>query len=152
MCMKNLSEEEKKLLADLDRIIESAGSGEQARKEVVQEDYLEGLMKKMELLFTVNKIYRQQDLNSNGLARSLGTNTYYLSILVNSYVKCTLRDYINRFRVNEAQQLLRNDSSHKLTLEAIGELVGFNSKSSFYRVFKSMTGMSPNVYKQTLQR
>ena len=140
------------LLEDLDAILDQLKSGHPEKPPVIEEEYLQGLKKKMEILFNVNKIYRLPDLGSAMLAERLGTNTYYLSILVNRHLNTSLRDYINTFRVKEAQVLILDRSSDHLTLEAIGDKVGFQSRSSFYRVFKRITGISPNLYKQNQAR
>lgn len=146
--MKDMEHEGNQLLADLDRLMEKLQHYQELKEPAVQEEYLEGMKKKMELLFNVNKVYRQKDLSSAVLAERLGTNTYYLSVLVNQHLKVSLRDYINSFRVIEAKILILDRKSQHLTLEAIGDLVGFQSRSSFYRVFKKMTGVSPNVFKK----
>ncbi|HOW25376.1 MAG TPA: helix-turn-helix domain-containing protein [Bacteroidales bacterium] len=52
---------------------------------------------------------------------------------------------VNEYRLREAIQIMET-SGRKYTIEAIAEMVGFNSKSSFYACFKKFTGMSPKEY------
>ena len=54
-------------------------------------------------------------------------------------------EYINEFRIAKAKDLLKED---KYNLTEISELVGFSSLRYFSRVFKSVTGESPSVYRQ----
>jgi AraC-like DNA-binding protein len=56
--------------------------------------------------------------------------------------------YINEYRINQACELIANDSLIKL--EAIGYEVGFNSKSTFYTAFKKLKNTTPTLYKESL--
>jgi len=50
--------------------------------------------------------------------------------------------------VNEAKSYLKNPEFSNYTITAIGLEAGFNSKSSFYEVFKKATGTTPFSYKK----
>ena len=54
--------------------------------------------------------------------------------------------FINIYRVKEAKKLLIDNNNKILTLDAIGKLTGFNSPSTFNRVFKMETGVTPSFY------
>jgi len=54
-------------------------------------------------------------------------------------------DYVNRFRVEEARDLLENNPD--VSIISVCFKVGFNSKSSFNTAFKKMTGMTPTEYR-----
>ena len=55
-------------------------------------------------------------------------------------------DYVNGLRVDEFKRVVRVPGSEKLTLFALAQQCGFNSKSSFNRYFKKVTGQSPSEY------
>ena len=52
------------------------------------------------------KIYKKSDLNLNYLADELGTNTSYLSTIINTHFNVNLRSLINKYRIDEARKIL----------------------------------------------
>ncbi len=86
------------------------------------------------------------------LAGQLETNTKYLSEIINKYKDKNFNTYINELRVNHVVELLSTDSSYlQYKISYIAEIGGFTSHSTFTNVFKSITGMSPNEFMQTLK-
>ena len=55
-------------------------------------------------------------------------------------------DLINDYRVETVKQKMRSSESRQFTLLALAFDSGFKSKTSFNRVFKQKTGMSPSQY------
>ena len=52
-------------------------------------------------------------------------------------------------RVEQAKNLLTNSNYEKYTIASIGLESGFNSKSTFFTVFKKHTGSTPFHYRNT---
>ena len=71
-----------------------------------------------------------------------------LSFLFNNVLGISFYDFINGYRVEEAKKRLVSGHSDKYTITGIGLSCGFNSKSSFYRIFKNKLGVSPYQYKK----
>ena len=67
----------------------------------------------------------------------------YLCALFKNYTGQTIFDYLTRYRVETATQLLKNED---LPVGKIGELVGFRNESLFYRQFKAIMGIPPKAY------
>ncbi|MCD4696832.1 MAG: helix-turn-helix domain-containing protein [Bacteroidales bacterium] len=57
---------------------------------------------------------------------------------------------VNNYRVEEVKRLMAEGKHEHYTLLAIALEAGFNSKSSFNRIFKEFTGSTPSHYKKTL--
>ena len=57
----------------------------------------------------------------------------------------------NHMRVEHAKQLLQNGLTKNNTIDAIGTISGFKSRSTFYEAFKAETGMTPSQYLENLQ-
>jgi AraC-like DNA-binding protein len=53
---------------------------------------------------------------------------------------------VNTYRVEYVIDLMKNDEMRNYTLLSIGFEAGFNSKSSFFRIFKKLTGKTPSEY------
>lgn len=73
------------------------------------------------------------------------TDPYYLHRSFKETIGMTALEYQHQVRVNQAKKLL---SETDLSISFIGSDVGYNSLSHFSRVFKSLTGCSPKIYKQ----
>lgn len=58
--------------------------------------------------------------------------------------------YLNILRVEDFKQQLQDPSNKSYTMVSVAEKCGFNSKTSFYRVFKSITNMTPSEYKKSI--
>ena len=101
---------------------------------------------KIEELFRKEKLYTNPNLDLNMLAERLQTNRTYVSNIINMKTGYSFVAYVNRYRVEEAKRLLVDVKSKKLTLEAIGKAAGFNSTSTFNRVFKTETGVTPSFF------
>ena len=106
---------------------------------------------KLKQMLEVDKIYKQTDISASKLARKLKTNTSYLSIIINSRFEESFKSLINRYRINEARELLSSPHYSNFSIEGIAEEVGFNSRSAFYQSFKQITGLTPTQYLQNLK-
>lgn len=80
------------------------------------------------------------------LADAVGTHPNAVSRLINQQTGGNFNDFVNGFRIKLAQERLLSEASRHLTVEAIGQSVGFRSKSAFYQAFKKQTGLSPSQY------
>jgi AraC-like DNA-binding protein len=114
-------------------------------------ELMEKLEKQLERLMQEDAPYLNPDLTIDDLAQRLATNATYLSRLLNKTFRVNFNDYINRYRVEEASSLLRDPSTRKLSMIQLAERSGFKSKSTFYRVFNKMKGVSPIAYQKTLE-
>jgi putative ABC transport system permease protein len=61
---------------------------------------------------------------------------------------------LNRLRVNEAKRIMQEclRAREAINLPEVYLSSGFNSKSSFYRTFKNITGLPPGDYIEQLER
>jgi AraC-like DNA-binding protein len=103
---------------------------------------------KSELLkkVTDDKIYKDQDLTIYKLAKEIGTNSKYLSSIINKEFEKNFVNFINEYRVEEAKANLKSEKYKNYTIEAHGQNVGFKSKSSFNIAFKKYTGKTPTEF------
>lgn len=106
------------------------------------------LILKLEKLFNEDKIHLQPDLNLNDLSQKMQISSRNLSAFLNDDLSTNFYEKVNYHRVEEAKNMLATDKVLQYKITAIGELCGFNSKSSFYRIFKKSTGYSPSEYRR----
>jgi len=93
-----------------------------------------------------DKNFTQTDIDSDALASTLATNRTTLYRALKAVTGKTLQDYIQFMRIEEAKRMLK--SSPELTITAIVELCGFNSRSSFYRQFNEQYHISPAEFRK----
>ncbi|WP_108802696.1 AraC family transcriptional regulator [Aquimarina sp. Aq107] len=109
--------------------------------------------KKEELLYAItkNELYRDSELTISKLATHLGWPSNNLSRIINDTLHTNFTDLINSYRVEAFKQKLIANDSEKYSILGLSEEAGFNSKTSFYRVFKKETGMTPSEYLNSLR-
>lgn len=104
------------------------------------------LYERLRRLMTGENPYLDPQLNLPQLAEILDTNTKYLSQVVNYHYGNNLQQFVNVYRVAEAKRRLLEGQYNNLTYFAIGQLCGFKNKSTFYKVFKKLTDVTPHEY------
>ncbi|ODB83988.1 hypothetical protein A3195_09705 [Candidatus Thiodiazotropha endoloripes] len=82
------------------------------------------------------------------LAAQLSISPNYLSQVINEQAECNFFDFINRYRVEEAQRHLTAGAA-QVNILGIALDAGFNSKSAFYTAFKRHTGQTPSQYRKS---
>lgn len=115
--------------------------------ETVQtETHIPNYSSEMKHLFEEEKIHRDCQLTLTDVARHIGTNNSYVSQYINSIERCNFCDFVNSYRIIEAEQLLITDRD--ASQEVIARAVGFNSLSTFRRAFFKKHHMTPNQYRK----
>jgi AraC-like DNA-binding protein len=99
-------------------------------------------------LLEKDKLYKNPALSRSDIAAELNISEGYLSQTINQDLGKSIIQLIHEYRIMESKELLQNQSFRKYSLEAIGLESGFKSKSVFYDVFKTSTGMSPGEFRK----
>ena len=85
--------------------------------------------------------YLNNELKVTDVADALHSNRTYVSNCIKNMRDCSFTQFINAYRVEYAQQLLRQDPEKKLSEVWLAS--GFSTESSFFRAFKAFTGKTP---------
>jgi len=91
------------------------------------------------------KPYLENKLTIAQLADKLNWQPYYLSKILNENMNQNFYEFVNHYRVEEFK--IRLNQNKNYTILAIAIDCGFNSKSSFNRIFKELCGQTPSDYK-----
>jgi AraC-like DNA-binding protein len=97
------------------------------------------------------QLYRQNELSLSDLARTLGISVHQLSELLNVHLGKSFYEFINGYRLQFACGLLKSSKCQLRILDIAFE-AGFNNKNSFYRTFKDALGITPNQYREQLDK
>lgn len=141
--------ENKENVSNLEEKIARKYSSENDNKEIISPEKALLLKNTLENLMLEKRPYLNATLNINDLAKMADTNTKYLSYVINTVFNKNFVSYINNYRVKEAIVLLDKKETSIYTIETIGEMSGFKSKSSFYSSFKDNMKMTPSQYRKT---
>jgi len=106
-------------------------------------EYLNAIIKYMQ----EEKPYLNPELKLSDLSKQISIQTHHISQIINKKFGCSFSDFINRYRVNDAKELLINPEYDKFTILSICYEVGFKNKASFNSAFKKFTKLTPSEYK-----
>lgn len=98
-----------------------------------------------------DKLFLDSELTLKKLAAQAGANTSSLSKALNENLGMGFSDFVNHFRIEEAKRIMAADERSEWDLVDICYEVGFNSMSSFYRVFKMHAGTTPMEFQHACQ-
>ncbi|NVJ89736.1 MAG: AraC family transcriptional regulator [Flavobacteriaceae bacterium] len=112
----------------------------------VEENILKGIRE-----FEKSKGYLDPEFNINSLAKSLDTNTTYLSFIFNKNYNQSFKNYITNLRIEYlVKQLKENKTLRNYTIKALAEEIGYSNASAFSRAFKKLKGITPSDYLKAL--
>ncbi len=94
--------------------------------------------------------YLHKELSVFDLAKALKIHPRKISTAINKEKNENFNTYVNKFRIKRAEMLLKDEETENLSIEGIGNEVGFHSKSAFYSAFKKITGTTPSKYKSEI--
>jgi AraC-like DNA-binding protein len=94
------------------------------------------------------KLYLNPELTLDDLIKVLGTNKKYLYYAIKSNTEDNFRSLVNEYRVNHVKSMIHDaiENTNKIDIDAIQHSSGFQSNASFFRIFKSKTGLTPSEY------
>ncbi|MEM7179574.1 MAG: helix-turn-helix domain-containing protein [Spirochaetota bacterium] len=124
-------------------------------KEEVKKRYERSKINRLDLTSTIEnltalmqqeKLYQEERLSLQSLADELEITSHQLSQILNEKMGKKFNDFVNEFRIEEAKELLVANSQD--TVLSIAYVVGFGSKSSFNKAFRTHTGLTPMAYRK----
>ncbi|MEM7655888.1 MAG: helix-turn-helix domain-containing protein [Bacteroidota bacterium] len=102
-------------------------------------------------LMQAEQLFLRPDLNAQDLAKALGISVHQLSQVLNQQLEQRFSDFVNGYRVAQAEHLLATPAYASTPLVQIGYEVGFNSKNAFGLAFKKLRGKTPSEARAELQ-
>lgn len=93
-----------------------------------------------------DKPYLNEKITLAEVSKLLNVGPHQISQVINEKTNFNFNDFINCYRIEESKKLLISASHSNLTIDAIAQKAGFNSKSAFYRAFKKNSGITPKEF------
>lgn len=116
-------------------------------RTLVSPKVMDDLKEKILNIILIQKKYKDKDYSAAKLAEELGTNSRYISAVVNVRFHMNYTSFVNKYRIEEAMALLVDRRYKDLNMEDISDMVGFSNRQSFYASFYRLNGCTPREYK-----
>lgn len=130
---------------------ETAGSAERDERTGIglDEEQCNRLLNSITTVLEDVSLISSSDFNLSVLADKVGSNTKYVSWVINETYHKNFKTLLNEYRIREACKRL-TDRKHygNMTIQAIYEDLGYNSAASFIQAFKKVNGVTPSVYQK----
>lgn len=120
---------------------------EAAYRSLVNPRLMDEMREKILNIIVMQKKYKDKDYSAKKLAEDLGTNTRYISAVVNVRFHMNYTSFVNKFRIEEAMTILVDRRYQSLRMEEVSDMVGFANRQSFYASFYKLMRMTPREYR-----
>jgi AraC-like DNA-binding protein len=91
--------------------------------------------------------FRRPGYTIRDLANETGIPGYMISLFINQEYGMNFNELINAYRVEYLAKVVNSSFDYKTyTLEALGKMAGFNSRTAFIASIKKHTGMTPSAF------
>ncbi|WP_435522763.1 helix-turn-helix domain-containing protein [Chryseobacterium indoltheticum] len=116
------------------------------RKTSLSLELTNDLLEKLKI-FEETLYFTKKGLTQKSVATKLGTNSHYLSILINENKGVNFTRYMAELRINHITNLLNTDRKYLLyTIEALAEECGIAARQNFSALFYEINGIRPKDY------
>lgn len=116
-------------------------------KSGLKEEQAADILKSLIDIVEKEKVYLDRDLTIHGLSRRTGIPRHHITQVLNEKYGRNFFTFINEYRVKEVLKRFSNPKYNNYTILAIAFDSGFNSKTTFNSIFKSLTGKTPSQYR-----
>ena len=120
---------------------------EAAYRMLVNPKLMDELKEKILDVVLIQKRYKDKNYSAKKLAEDLGTNTRYISAVVNVRFHMNYTSFVNKYRIDEAMSILVDKRYQDLRMEEVSDMVGFANRQSFYASFYRIVGITPREYR-----
>ncbi len=130
-------------------VIEETPPAEAEKNKLLSDEEREAIMQQLLTLMERKQPYLDGELNLIKLAELMQLTPHHLSYVINTGFEENFFQFVNKYRVEKAKELLTREQYAHLTILAIAFESGFNSKTAFNTTFKKFTGQTPSEYKKS---
>jgi len=121
------------------------------KKSGLTESFSNDLKEQLLQLLNREKVYKKNNINLDILSQRLGTTRHNLSQVINEHFDLNFFNLINKYRIQEAKEIFKDDLNNNLNIIDVAYDVGFNNKVTFNKAFKEETNLTPSEYLKNLK-
>jgi len=120
-------------------------------KSGLTESLSKELKEELITLLRTEKVYRDNSISLETLSEKLNTTRHNTSQIINEHFDMNFFELINKFRIEEAINLLLEDTNGNLNIIDIAYEVGYNNKVTFNKAFKKETSLTPTQFMEAVK-
>jgi len=98
------------------------------------------------------QIFTETGMTLNHLAIRINISPKLVSWVINREFDKNFNEFLNQYRIAYAISKIEEGYLDDFTLEGLGEISGFNSRTTFFNAFKKAMGCSPSEYWKNFQQ
>ncbi|HET6559629.1 MAG TPA: AraC family transcriptional regulator, partial [Prolixibacteraceae bacterium] len=117
------------------------------QKSSLNDHQKEEILLKLETVMTRDAYYRSNLASLSDISDRVNESQHRVSQVINEKTGMNFYSWLATYRIEEAKKVLSGPESMKLKIDEIAEMVGYNSKASFNKVFKTITGQTPSEFR-----
>lgn len=119
-------------------------------KGVVPKTKRKELKQEIDNFFEENTAFCDSDFSLQKMAELMKVPAHQLSFVINAEHGQSFSELLGYYRIRRAKSMIESDAFEQLTIEGIGQMVGYKSKSTFFNQFKKNTGYTPLYFKRRI--
>ncbi|HMQ34112.1 MAG TPA: response regulator [Chloroflexaceae bacterium] len=100
----------------------------------------------LQALDYIRQHHQSPEISLNAVAEAVNLSPSHLAHLLRERAGMSYKQQLTALRMDAARRLLRTTN---LTVNAVGEAVGYQNATNFYRLFQRETGMTPAEYRRS---
>lgn len=127
---------------------EESKINEPQKFRLLSEEETEIIKQRLLVIMDSEAPYLDGDLNLIKLSQLMQVTPHQLSYVINTGFNENFFQFINKYRIEKAKQLLADSKNNNLSILGIAFESGFNSKTSFNITFKKFTDLTPSEFKK----
>ena len=144
---------------DGDDVVKDAGASERsddmvhkAKSGAIHDDMRRKLLDSVVDIMENTTEFCSADFSLTRMAALVGSNSKYVSLVINETFHKSFKNYVNEYRIHLACLRMSDREGYgSYTLNAIAESVGFKSYTTFVELFRKIVGITPSMYKDKLK-
>ncbi|MBC7923897.1 MAG: AraC family transcriptional regulator [Ferruginibacter sp.] len=125
---------------------ETAGKEDPARVYSLSAERKREYRERIETHIRQHQPFLRKGYGINDLAAESDIPVYQVSAFINQEYRMNFSDFINRYRVEYVKEKVTQPEWRQLTLEGIALEAGFSNRTTFFRAFTKLTGVTPSEY------
>ncbi|ROS20580.1 AraC-like DNA-binding protein [Chryseobacterium nakagawai] len=119
------------------------------KDDVQDKVYSDILSQRLLQFMETGRPYLDEELSLQKLSLLMDVSTHQLSQTINQGLNTNFYKFVNAYRIEEVKKKLGDPVFEKYSILGIAFESGFNSKSTFNKIFKEETGMTPSEFKKS---